>query len=198
MSKGPANFRGMFPNPKWGKEASRQAIIDPTRVPSSTLKRVTLHPLLAPGCRDLMILNAIRPPATLATTGKYSIQDYFNDPATSPPMNQITLWTGVHENTLTIENAHGVTVANVLGCIGERLFAKLKRPTWEAFTEERRNEIAHWFHHNRTIGRMPPAEKGIRYADLLGPNTMFFGLELCKQLPGMPPGTFALRWRQPI
>lgn len=187
-------------NPKWGKDALRRTVIDPTRVSSRTLKGVLIHPLVAPGCRDLMTLNTIRPPAALTAVGNHSLQEYLSDPATSPPMSQLTLWTGVHDRPLTIGNPHGITIGNILGCIGEMMFSKIKRVAWDAFTEQRRTEIADWFHHNREIGLMPPAEKGVRHADLLGPNTMFFGLELCKQLPNQPtpPGTFMIRWGPPI
>jgi hypothetical protein len=187
----------MLPNAEWGKEAARHAIVDPTRLPGKDLKRIKLHPLLAPGCRELMFFNVIRPPATLTASGNYSLKDYYADPATCPPMNSLTFWTGPHDQPISIENPAGVTVGNVLRYIGEMMFGKLRHATWNAFSEERRAEITDFFHHNRRVGHMPPVEKGIRFADLLGENTIFCGMELCQRLPGehtLPPGTYVIRW----
>jgi len=188
----------VLPNAEWGKEAARHAIVDPARLSGKDLKRIQLHPLLAPGCRELMLFNVIRPPATLTASGSYSLKDYFADPATCPPMNSFTFWTGVHEQPITIENPAGVTIENVIGIIGEMMFGKLKHATWNAFSERRRAEITDFFHHNRMVGLMPPVEKGIRFADLLRDTTIFCGMVPCQRVHNngrmLPPGTFMIRW----
>jgi hypothetical protein len=142
-------------------------------------------------CRRLLSLNVTRPPATL--TGGGSIQECISEPATAPPVNQLHLWTGVHDKILTITNPMGVTVGNVLGIMGDQLFQKLPKSVWHTYSPERQEEVGDWFWHNRKHALLPPVEKGVVYADLLGGSTVFAGLMFVKQ-NGVPKGTFAVQW----
>jgi hypothetical protein len=79
--------------------------------------------------------------------------------------------------------------------MGDQLFQKLPKSVWHTYAPERQEEVGNWFWHNRKHGLMPPVEKGVVYADLLGASTMFTGLVPVKQ-NGIPMGTFAVQWVQ--
>lgn len=112
-------------------------------------------------------------------------------------MNQLTIWTGVHEKPTRIENQAGVTVGDVIRSVEEIMFGRVRHSTWNAFSEQRRREITDSFDHNRRVGLMPPREKGVLFTDLLCENTIFCGMQLCQPHPNgnrADHGTFRIRW----
>lgn len=183
----------MVPNHEWARYASKFPVVNPAKLRPGTIK---LHPLLSEeSCQQLLKFNAARPPATL--TSGASLQRFINEPATAPPLNQIHLWTGVHQKYLTITSPTGVTVGNVLGVLGDQLFQKFPKPVWHSFDDAKREEVGNWFWHNRKHGLMPPVKTGVVYADLLGASTLFAGLTPVKQ-NGIVQGTFSIQWAQPL
>lgn len=155
-------------------------------------QNLKLNPLLSTeSCQQLLRFDAVQQPATL--TNGDSLRELANEFATSPPVNEIRLWTDIHPDPITVSCPRGITVGHILHNLGEQLFRTIRKSIWLESRQERQNEIAHWFWHNRKHNSMPPVKSGIVYADLLGASTIFAGLMTTDS-----PDTFVVRWVQPL
>jgi hypothetical protein len=186
----------MVPNPEWAAYAAQQPVINPFAIDPRALGVISVHPILAAECaRQFMRYDVVRGPATM--TGPGSVTHYMSQMATIPPLSQMNILSGVHSTPFQIVNPHGITINDILRLISEALCQKFPSSLWKKMAEPQRSMIGHWFYFNRSLGALPPVEKGLMYVDMLQAKTLFAGIEFIPPNKGVAPATFIIRWASP-
>lgn len=130
-------------------------------------------------------------------TGPGSVTQYDSQMATLPPLTHMNIHTGVHPAPFQVVNPHGITVKDVLSFLSSVLRQKFPNSAWKKMQEPERSTIGHWFYFNRSLGVLPPVEKGLLYVDMLMAKTLFAGIEMIPPKQGVTPATFVFRWASP-
>lgn len=180
----------------------KKSVIDPVTADERTLRKTKIHPLLADGITQLLMkLDVVRGGPSLLSGQK--IENYYSNPATNPPMNNLRIVTGITD-PVTVVNSKGVTVGEVLEAMHYALLQKIRRSMWSTYSSNKQWVIGECFKYNREYGKMPEWDYGVVFADLLGQYTVFGGLT--SQFDVKPedrkkvrkecgwPGTFFVRW----